>query len=96
MSGRIVHRPDPGHTCSPGWTVGGVTSGDDCLPDGVEWLQPPDISSHPPGTVVECECGKTWVSYKTPNSATMIHLRGVSFRPERWRERRRRARHNQR
>lgn len=84
---RIVHQPPTRHSCNPGWTVGGVCDDPGSPMHGLEYLKSPSTWSHPPGTVVRCECGKTYVSYKTPSSRGMINVSGVSFRRERGLER---------
>lgn len=91
MASRIISRPREGHRCAPGWTSRpmpqhalGVT-----WPPGTMKAIPPDSSKHPPGVVVQCDCGQTWVVRPRLLGAPGM----VLFRPEgafeRWRRERR-------
>ena len=92
-SHRIVSQPPREHRCAPGWKLrplprhglGGP------WPEGQQHLVPPDRSEYPPGTVVECECGRTWVAYYPAAKSGMVGM--VLFRAEgrfeRWRRVRR-------
>lgn len=102
MSNRIVHRPEPSHECTPGWREASSKHvcapdwcGESCPLEGTETTRKirPDSISHPPGTVVECECGRTFVSYEPPMPTRgMVMVHRIEFRRERWWERRRRRR----
>jgi hypothetical protein len=90
---RIVSKPEKRHTCSPGWTLelmrrdglGGP------WPEGQKHFVPPKRAQYPPGTVVECECGRTWVSYYPAAKLGMpgVVLFRAEGRIERWRRVRR-------
>lgn len=98
MSGRVIHTPDPGHACAPGWTYGpvsdGITRRGDALPalpKGMQPAHPPRGWDYPAGTVWECDgCGQKWVSTGPPD----VYSPGfVEFRREsRWEKRRREKR----
>lgn len=97
MASRIVHKPEvQQHRCKPGWTVrvleedGGLPF---FLPKGTRLLDPPKSWDYPAGVVVECDCGKTYVSCGTPipnwPGCVVFRLEG---RIERWRRERKQRR----
>lgn len=91
MTGRVIHKPTPGHSCAPGWTYGPVSDGgdeDDAVPQGYRPAYPPRGWDYPKGTVWACDqCGQTWVSTGPPEP----NMPGFcDFRRESRRERRRR------
>lgn len=92
MDNHIVFKPEPVHHCNPGCTEYIVKDSENPFLNGLTGIELPSIWSHPAGTVVECECGKVYVAYKTPDSQGMMNISGVSFRRERWWERRKRLR----
>ncbi|HET9893720.1 MAG TPA: hypothetical protein VFQ44_02055 [Streptosporangiaceae bacterium] len=82
MSGKVISRPDPVHSCSPGWTTGEVVT-----PDGGRLAYLPDSRLYPPGTAWQCDgCGAVWIVLPRQPGSPGI----VDFRRERWLERRRR------
>lgn len=86
----VVHTPPPVHTCKPGWNTR-ISTGEGlhALPPGVRIFDPPTPWKFPRGTVVECDCGKTYVS----QGAIYVDAPGMCyFRREGWFERRRRER----
>jgi hypothetical protein len=63
MGGQVIHREPAKHRCLPGWTSRPATPGPPFfLPPGTMLSEPPRGSGYPPGTVWQCDCGKTWVS----------------------------------
>lgn len=94
MSGqRIVSQGTREHHCSPGWELkpmprhglGGP------WPEGQQHFVPPSRDKYPPGTVVECDCGRTWVAYYPAPKCGMpgVVLFRAEGRFERWRRVRR-------
>lgn len=93
---RVVHEPSSGaHSCDPGgdWAwmderPSGIMEGHS-WPAGTYWVESDLTRYGECGTVVECECGKTWVLESTGwrESSTSV------FAPQRfWREETRRQR----
>jgi hypothetical protein len=86
----VVHKPERRHVCAPGVERRKIDR--ESLygpPVGSTELIPPDPWRYPRGTVVQCECGRTWVSEGSPAA----HMPGFcTFRREGWFERRRRER----
>lgn len=56
MTGRIVQAAPPKHHCRPGVT------------EATTYLKLPSRWSHPPGTVWECDCGRSYVAYRPPGA----------------------------
>jgi hypothetical protein len=78
----IVHKPESGHHCAPGWTTKPIPPGKHPgIPDGatVQCIPPRD-SAFPQGAVWECDgCGRTWVVRPRYDGQPGI----VNFRAER-------------
>lgn len=90
----VVYEPPPEHYCRPGVTVRISTGeGFGALPKGTRLLEPPSPWDYPADTVVECDCGKTYVSLGAPyvNAPGACYFRREG-RFERWRRERRQAR----
>lgn len=92
MASRIVYKPDDKpHVCRPGWTTRELPLDDlaQLVQPGARALVAPTPWDFPPGTVVECECTKTYVS----EGARYANAPGLCyFRREGWFERIRRER----
>jgi hypothetical protein len=83
--GRVVAKPQQGHSCNPGvtwhWTDGDAEWGG---PAGW-YAKIPTLSTHPQGTVWECGCGRTFIAEATRVDPMPADL---TWRRERWWERR--------
>lgn len=94
MASKIVYKPDaPKHSCRPGWTSREMPV-DESMPHpllrpGTRAMVAPTPWDFPTGTVVECDCGKTYVSLGAVDRSApgMCY-----FRREGWFEKRRRER----
>jgi hypothetical protein len=92
MRGTVVHAPVVDHhVCGPGWVH--TENGWDGKP-GYYWRDPWDVA---PGTVVECDCGQTWVCIRDPGSvgARCVVMPHNVWRQETRRQRKRRERRTQ-
>lgn len=78
--GRIVGRHPAPHHCQPGWEVAPEADGD------TRRMRP--LFFPPEGSVWLCPCGTTWVAFYDTRGG----FHGAQWRPEKRRERRRRAR----
>jgi len=85
----IVHTPEREHYCRPGWTERAVDRTALYAPPFDVAVVPPDPWRFPRGTVIECECGRTWVSEGSPaaNAPGVCTFRREGRLARWWRER---------
>lgn len=92
VTGRVVASPDPGHRCNPG------VIDRECPPEeapfpGAVYAVIPDRWSHPPGTVWECDCGRSWVAWRPRGADASGQIGRIWWRREgrlrRWLRKRR-------
>lgn len=89
MTTEVVSSPEPRHACNPGWEVRWSDGdADTLLPAG--WYYHPQ--QHPPGTVLLCDCGKTWIAEKDPRGFVGMVVWTEEGRFARWRRERRTGR----
>src|SRR5487761_1548838 len=96
LRGTVVHEParHEDHVCGPGWEWSDGESAEPGWPSspaGFYWCDPWDV---PLGTVVECDCGQTWVCYQRPEEIGRwwVSMARNAWRKETRRERKRQAR----
>lgn len=86
MSGRVLVRGSVRHECAPGWRDE-WSDGDDFGSRPGWYGVPPSPREFPPGTVWQCECGRTWVSLPTiPGSPGVCRWRRERHLGRWWRE----------
>lgn len=97
VRGTVLHQGPTEHLCGPGWVWHEASPADAFLPlpAGWYWRDPYDVAV---GTVIECDCGKTWVCYRDPGYITRktVWMPSNQWRLETKRERRQRERHARR
>jgi hypothetical protein len=85
----IVHTPTPRHRCDPGWEAKLITDGSTLAHLREYGYTHHHVMRHDrAGTVRRCECGRTWVAYKSSYPGDLT----THWRPEGRFERRRRER----
>lgn len=88
MSGRVVQSPPVEHHCNPGVTH--AVAGPDSDIAGLTYAVLPDRYRYPPGSVWECECGRTYIAYRPWGADETGQIGRIRWRREgRWARRRR-------
>lgn len=91
MRGTVVYEPTgERHLCGPGWAKMKEPIGS----SEYYWQEPRDVKV---GTVVECDCGQTWVCVRDPGDVgrRFVVMPHNVWRQETRRQRKRRERHAQ-
>lgn len=85
----VIHQPEHPHSCAVAWEERPTLPGSALFTSGILATMVNVGDWDPPGTVRQCECGKTWVGYKLGIESGVLT---TQWRPEgrfeRWRRER--------